>query len=674
MRRFILWLAWWPAVAFANPKETVDLLFAVKSIDEVALAPDGGRLAYVEKQHNADRTESRNSFVYVLDGEDAAPRRVTAGDGAAPHAEKHVAFSRDGAQLAFLSDAAKARQLQLYVVPAGGGAPRKLTDVAGQVARPRWSPDGRTIALLVIDGQTQAAGAVEAAARDSGEVAEKFFEQRILLVDVADGKTRFVSPADSYVYEFDWSPDGRQLAYIAAPGNGDNNWWIARLFAVEVESGRAREVFKPATQIAVPRWSPDGRSIAFIQGLMSDQGSTGGDVYSVPAERASDAVSAPQAGAAGGPAGAPGSGPAKNLTPNRTSSPAWFAWQPSGKMIFSEGVRGRMSVGTLDPATGKTETLWTGAESIGAGGDASSIAFSADGTKSAVIRSSWAQPPEVWSGALGAWRQRTHINAALQPAWGRSESVEWTNEGRAVQGWLLYPREFDPAKRYPMVVSVHGGPAAMMKPAWPAAGLNYAALAAEGYFVFFPNPRGSYGQGEAFTQANVKDFGYGDLRDIMTGIDAVVNMAPVDPARLGVGGWSYGGFMTMWAVTQTNRFRAAVAGAGIANWQSYYGQNLIDQWMIPFFGASVYDDPAVYAKSSPVNFIKAAKTPTLILVGDSDKECPAPQSYEFWHALKTNGVETKFVVYPDEGHHFRNPAHVEDLVVRTIGWFDAKLK
>ena len=660
MRRLIVLLVLFPLAASANPKESVDLLFAVKGIDETALAPDGHRLVYVEKQHNADRTESRNSFIYVLDGDDAKPRRVTAGNGTAAHAEKHASWSRDGAQLAFLSDAEKAKQLQLYVAPAAGGAARKLTSVSGQLARPRWSPDGKTIALLVIEGQTQAAGAVEAAARDAGEVAEKIFEQRILLVDVATGSSRMITPADSYVYEFDWSPDGKQLAFVAAPGSGDNNWWVARLFAVETEGTRVREVFKPTTQIALPRWSPDGRSIAFIQGIMSDQGSTGGDVYSVPAERSTDA--------------SPADGAAKNLTPNRTSSPAWIAWQPSGKLIFSEGVRGRMAIGTLDPATGQSETLWTGAETFGANGEGSSLAFSADGTTSAVIRSSWSQPPEVWSGAVGAWKQRTHVNDALKPAWGRSESIEWTSEGRAVQGWLLYPRDFDPARRYPMVVSVHGGPASMAKPAWPGAGLSFVALGAEGYFVFFPNPRGSYGQGEAFTAANVKDFGYGDLRDVMAGVDAVLKTVPVDPARLGIGGWSYGGFMTMWTVTQTTRFRAAVAGAGISNWQSYYGENLIDQWMIPYFGASVYDDPAVYAKSSPIQFIKAVKTPTLILVGDSDKECPAPQSYEFWHALKTLGVETKFVVYEDEGHHFRKPAHIEDLLVRTIGWFDARLK
>ena len=172
----------------------------------------------------------------------------------------------------------------------------------------------------------------------------------------------------------------------------------------------------------------------------------------------------------------------------------------------------------------------------------------------------------------------------------------------------------------------------------------------------------------------MKDFGYGDFKDIMAGVDEAIDVAPIDPNRLGICGWSYGGYMTMWAVTQTNRFKAAMAGAGLSNWQSYYGENLIDQWMIPFFGKSVYDDPEVYAKSSPINFIKHAKTPTLILVGDSDGEVPAPQSYEFWHALKTLGVETQFVVYEHEGHMFSNPKHRRDVVERTLAWFDAHLR
>ncbi|MGH9600406.1 MAG: S9 family peptidase, partial [Terracidiphilus sp.] len=214
-----------------------------------------------------------------------------------------------------------------------------------------------------------------------------------------------------------------------------------------------------------------------------------------------------------------------------------------------------------------------------------------------------------------------------------------------------------------------GGPSYANLARWPSANFGPAPFSALGYFVLMPNPRGSFGEGEKFTQAVRKDFGYGDLRDILAGVTAVEATYPIDPHRVGVTGWSYGGFMTMFSITQTRRFRAAVAGAGISDWLSYYGENSIDQWMIPYFGASVYGDPAVYAKSSAINFIRQAKTPTLIVVGDRDGECPAPQSFEFWHALRDLGVPTRLVVYPDEGHGFVNPAHRRDVMERAVDWF-----
>jgi dipeptidyl aminopeptidase/acylaminoacyl peptidase len=247
-----------------------------------------------------------------------------------------------------------------------------------------------------------------------------------------------------------------------------------------------------------------------------------------------------------------------------------------------------------------------------------------------------------------------------------------------IQGWLVPPAKIESGNKYPLVVLIHGGPSSQTSSEWPAgAGMSraiIAGLSSRGYFVLLPNPRGSYGQGEDFTRANVKDFGYGDLRDDLAGIDAAIKKYPIDPARLGVTGWSYGGYMTMWAVTQTDRFRAAVAGAGVANLQSYYGQNLIDQWMIPFFGASVYDDPAVYEKSSPIKFIKNVKTPTLIIVGERDAECPPAQSYEFWHALRTLGVSTQLIIYPGEGHLFLKPENQTDRMNQTLAWFDKYLK
>ncbi|HEX7130306.1 MAG TPA: prolyl oligopeptidase family serine peptidase, partial [Rhodanobacteraceae bacterium] len=223
---------------------------------------------------------------------------------------------------------------------------------------------------------------------------------------------------------------------------------------------------------------------------------------------------------------------------------------------------------------------------------------------------------------------------------------------------------------YPMIVYVHGGPSSATLPDWSN---NATAYSTFGYFVLLPNPRGSFGEGERFTQAVRRDMGYGDLRDTLAGVDAVEKRLPVDDRRLGLTGWSYGGFMSMFAPTQTQRFRAAVAGAGISDWQSYYGENQIDKWMIPFFGASLYDDPSAYAKSSAINFIKQAKTPTLIVVGERDEECPAPQSFEHWHALKTLGVPTTLVVYANQGHHIADHEDQEDILRRSLAWFEQYL-
>jgi dipeptidyl aminopeptidase/acylaminoacyl peptidase len=389
---------------------------------------------------------------------------------------------------------------------------------------------------------------------------------------------------------------------------------------------------------------------------MSDEGSTGGDVFLISAT----------------------GGLARNLTPAIPASPSWLTWQSADKIMLAGRIDGDTGIGSVAVGSGEITQIWRSPESILKD---EAISMSADGTRSAVVRHSAAKPPEVWAGATGAWRQITHVNDAVRPAWGEVKSVHWDSDGMTIQGWLACPVGFDPnhpdpKKRYPMVVVVHGGPAGAAGSGWPGSFFSSQlyGLTEQGYFVLFPNPRGSFGQGEAFTAGNVKDFGYGDLRDILTGVDSVVNTLPVDNDRIGITGWSYGGYMTMWAITQTNRFKAAVSGAGLSNFQSYYGQNDIDQWMIPYFGASVYDDPAVYARSSPITYIRNVKTPTLIVVGDRDGEVPAPQSREFWHALKALGVETQFVVYEGEGHAIQKPEHRKDIGDRLTAWFNRFLK
>jgi len=483
--------------------------------------------------------------------------------------------------------------------------------------------------------------------------------QRIYSVDGVSGKGGFLSPADLHVYEFALAPNSREIAYIAANPPGENNWWVAKLYrgAAKYDAATPAVVLDPTTtksalhglQIAVPRWSPDGKRIALIGGLMSDQGSTGGDVWVVDA----DGKSAPF-----------------DVTPNIDGTPVYEAWLDDKTIGMVEDRRGHIVLPDYDVATRTLvpkSIFDMGEVSLSGGPIKDAISFTPYG-QFAFVQSSLTHAPEVYAGDLDKLKQLTHLNDGLKPD-SKTESIEWDNEGFHVQGWLTYPKNYDPHKKYPLIVSVHGGPSASIGPRW-GMGDNWADA---GYFEFQPNPRGSFGQGEAFTKANIKDFGYGDLRDILKGMDTIEAKVSIDKTREGLTGWSYGGFMTMFAVTQTHRFRAAVAGAGISNWLSYYGENSIDQWMIPFFDASVYDDPAVYAKSSAITFIKQAKTPMLIIVGDRDGECPAPQSFEMWHALRDLGVKTQLVVYPGEGHGFRNPAHIKDRNDRILKWFSENM-
>ncbi len=642
-------------------------LAKAQSIEAVALSPDGKQLAWVIERDG-------KSAITLAAADGSNPRSVTAAAKPGACSESGIAWAPDSRHLAFISncriDLTSTQPMHNDIFLADTttpAAPRRLAQLAGYVHALQWTDDGKSLGFLYVPGATRRASAVFAAKPLVGEVGVGGVEvQRVASVDATSGSLHELTPADLYAYEFHWSPDGSRIAYTAAQPPGDNNWWVAKLYVQPARADAAATVLvDPANaatgslqglQIALPRWSPDGTRIVFIGGLMSDQGATGGDLYAVPAA----------------------GGALTNLTPNIHVTPVWLRWTGPQSMLVSQISNGRSQLASYRAdarSAQQQKVLFELPASIGDGSAAMAMSLSDDNTQVAFLHSSFASAQEVHAGKLGTTPPPavTRINAALEPAWGKAESVEWNNEGSHSQGWLLYPADYDASKRYPMIVVVHGGPSSAVIPRWPKVGYGGAPLAALGYFVFMPNPRGSFGQGEAYVQANRKDFGYGDLRDILAGVDAVEQKVPVDDQRLGLTGWSYGGFMSMFAPTQTKRFRAVVAGAGISNWQSYYGQNLIDQWMPPFFGATVYDDPAVYAKSSAINFIKQVHTPMLIVVGDRDAECPAPQSFEMWHALRAQGVRTSLVVYPNEGHHFVDPAHQRDVLQRALGWFQKYL-
>jgi dipeptidyl aminopeptidase/acylaminoacyl peptidase len=679
-----------PAAAREHIEDVLERLPRGMYVGQVAVSPDGKRLAWTRS------TENGEEILLAPTNDLAETQTVTAARQGQDCDEDSVAWSPDSTEFAFLSDcASRGIQDDLYVSHLDGQPAKRLTVLRGYVQAPAYSPDGKEIAFLYVPGSMRPAGALAAQKSETGVIGEKHSEVQRIAVVQADAAMAaapsLVSPADLHVYEFDWALHSKAMAFIAADPPGENNWWTARLYAEPITWSRIkldgeavtrsvaamapRVVVDPAKangelhglQIAVPRWSPDGKRIAFIGGLMSDQGVTGGDVWVVSAD----------------------GGEPHDLTPGRRATPSWITWSDDEHIFVDEiaggGCRlvrltlhGGAQVSGVTAKAGAPVFSFPG--TVGDGRLEQSLSSTADRSLFVFQGSTYDDPPEIYAARPGTTaagddafpgaEQISHFNAGVKPAWGKSLSLEWRNEGFHVQGWLTLPVNYDPEKKYPLIVEVHGGPAAAEMARWnPGGMLTGSSFSALGYFVLQANPRGSFGEGEAFTEANRKDFGYGDLRDILAGVDRVEAKYPIDANRVGITGWSYGGFMSMFALTQTQRFKAAMAGAGISDWLSYYGENSIDEWMIPFFGASVYDDPAVYAKSSAINFIKRVHTPTLLAVGDRDGECPAPQSFEFWHALRDLGVPTELVVYPNEGHGLADPDHRRDVELRTMEWF-----
>ena len=629
-----------PAGAAPSMHEVLRATYSVHDLSHVSLSPDGTAVVWEDTWHpGSDPSASPpQSVVYLQRAGQPAPLRL----GSGSDDQTEPSWSPDGTRIAFFWGPERT-PTQLYTVDARGGALHRVATFTGNVQGLKWSPDARSIGVLYIAHPHRKAGALATGARDIGVIGSTVDEQRLSIIDVASGALTQITPQDVYVYEYAWAPDSKRVAFTYAYGNGDNNWWIARLATMEVQSKRMRELYKPSAQINDPQWSPDGKRVAYISGVMSDFGAVGGDVF------VADAVS----------------GHAHDIAPGMRLSASSLHWIDSLHLYMGAHDQGNLHLYKVAADSGSIAPLTSGTEAI-RGWDAVQ-----SGSRIALIRSSFTAPPEVYLGAPGSLHQLSRINANAERLWGKAVSLHWTDQGYRVQGWLIYPLAYDPHKKYPMVTIVHGGPSAESLPGF---GNRFiAALSSRGYFAFEPNPRGSYGQGEAFTRANVKDFGYGDWRDDLKGVDTALSAASIDRNKLGLFGWSYGGYMAMWAETQTTRFKSIVAGAGVVNWQSYYGQNKIDQWMIPFFGASVYDDPQVYAKSSPITFIKNSKTPVLILQGERDEEVPAPQAFEFWHAMETLHVPTQLVVYGDEGHSPSKLPDQIDILTRMVGWFQRYL-
>ena len=622
--------------------ETLDALLDMSVPGGPSVAPGGERIAYqVARASKGKDEESPESRIWMVEIDRGESWQVTFGPGN----DRHPCWSPRGDRLAYLSDREKRGKLQLYVLHDSPGEALKLTELPASVSNPQWAPDGKHLALLSTDHAEESDNDVKLFDAD-----RRF--QRLYLVDADTGECSAIDHGDLQIWEYCWSPDGSSFAAIVSDESALWAWYHARLVRIDVSSGSVTTLCEPERQVARPAWSPDGNQIAMITSFWSDPEMTGGDVLLVNVAN----------------------GSTRQLGSGQTRSHLTCHWLPDGSGLLTmawERARAHVSLLDLD---GNCRPLWTedlAVDEYGASFDPVS------GTVASVI-SGPNQPSEIWAGTLTG----DDDTLTLRPVTSSNEQASFPNitsgwltwessDGLQIEGLYLAPTEGAGSSAPAMVTFVRGGPTAATSPQFPSRGplAWIPILLQHGVAVFMPNYRGSNGYGLEFAETNMGDLGGMDLQDILTGVDACVARGLADPDRLGIGGWSYGGYLTAWAITQTTRFRAAVAGASITNWYSFHGGTDRPGFDSQFIGAPPDELDGPYAWRSPLFRSKSVRTPTLFIHGELDECCPVGQAYEMTRALRRHGVPVECAVYPPEGHRFAEREHLRDMTNRATGWF-----
>lgn len=635
---------------------TIDDVFEAKVINDVQVSPDGELVAFVVADQYKEGAASVRSQIWMAATAGGSPRVFTTGSGA-DHSPR---WSPDGQWLAFLSNRSNSDgRAELYVIARQGGEARRLFESkvgisAGTYGLPlAWSPDSARIAFLMVDPPTDEEKRLKDAKVDPILFERDHKFNRVWVVDAAGGQPSCLTPDAQQVWEFDWSPDAAQLALIVSDEPYEWSWYHARLAVAPAGGGPLRTLFDPAPrQIARPVWSPDGGLIAFLQSTWSDRGVTGGELCLAD----------------------PAQGSVRRLSENYPASINDLQWLPNSRSLVALAARHDGAVLAQWTLDGAQRELWAAEVAVA---DPFWPRFSADRALRtlAVARESADEPRQVWIGQRDydsvEWTRLTSFHeqfAEISPA--RAQHVSWLGASDwPMDGYLLLPENASEGRPVPLFTWVHGGPTSLYQPRfWNS--LPMAYYATRGIAVFLPNPRGSTGRGLKFAEANVGDMGGQDFADILGGIESLIRAGLADPERLAIGGWSYGGFMTAWAVTQTTRFRCAVMGAGISNWLSFHGTSRLGEWDRVHYAADPYERGGRFDRFSPMTYIQNVKTPTLIIHGEVDGDVPPTQGYEFFRALKQHNVPVELRVYPREGHGFREKAHQRDWVARAAAWLE----
>jgi dipeptidyl aminopeptidase/acylaminoacyl peptidase len=608
----------------------------LRSISDLQFSPDGARVAFVVAE--PPKGERRARHIWLYEKESGAVRQFTFSgkDETSPR------WSPDGKQIAFLSN--RDDEQQIYVMRADGGEAAAVTKGKRSVRSFAWSPDGKQIAYLAPDAKS-ATEEKKDKDKDDARVVDKNDKQpRLWLLTLATSEAKALTDSKWEISELAWLKTDNRLV-VSATDHPESDQETHRIFSISLPDGSRRLIFAPHGPFHDLQVSPDGETVSYVGSRVD--GPSPHDLMLLDVDKRAT----------------------RNLTgASLDRAVSEHRWMKDGSMLalYTDGFRNKL-VGfspegmSKDPANPPASNV--NAFAVSEAGD---VVFAGQSATT---------PPELWLwDQKNSPRQVSHLNDSWkQFTLSTPEFYKYKSfDGLEIEAALLKPAGADGKSRLPLIALIHGGPTGNWQDSIEVWG---QLLAARGYAVFYPNIRGSVGYGQKFIEMNRGDWGGADFKDVMWGVKDLIDRGIADSAKLGIGGWSYGGYMAEWAITQTNDFKAAVSGAGLSNLISEYGSEehpAYDEW---FYGVPYESDSLVkFLNSSPFTQLKNAKTPTLILQGEADTTDPPDQSQELYRGLKHYGVETELVMYPREPHGFREEKHLLDRLNRILAWYDAHLK
>jgi dipeptidyl aminopeptidase/acylaminoacyl peptidase len=644
-----------PALPRVAP--TVDQILSLKRAGAPQISPDGRRVAFTVRETNWD-DNAYETEIWLADARGGTTRQLTN----AKKSSRSPAWSPDGSKLAFISD--RTDKSQLYVINPLGGEGEALTALEDGVNAFEWSPDGRTIAYTATEPKTTAVKDREKKYGEFQVVEQDYRMTHLFVLDVASHATRALTSGPFTVGRFQWSPDGKSIAFDHRP-NPSPGSDASDISIVTVADAAIRKLVTQEGPDDGPVWSPDGSKIAFETSMAN------------PAYYYTNSVIAVVPAAGGTPT---------VLTSAFDEDPNLVAWKSSG-LFFSASHHTFSYLYRLKPDTKAISRLAPADPWVG-----SSFSFSRDGSTIAFLGSDATSMAEVYVGPVSALvaagssrtpqdiKKLTDMNAQTA-GWtaGTLETVSWkSQDGATIEGVLHKPADFDPARKYPLLVVIHGGPTGISR-AIPFTSTIYPidVWVPRGALVLEPNYRGSAGYGETFRALNVRNLGVGDAWDVISGIDALIAKGFVDPGKVAAMGWSQGGYISAFLATHdAARFKAISVGAGISDWMTYYVNTDITPFTRQYLKGTPWNDPEIYAKTSPITYIRQAKTPTLIQHGAADQRVPLPNAFELYRGLRDTNVPSKLIVYQGFGgigHGPSKPKSHRATMEHNLEWFDQYL-